>query len=73
MYSGVVLDAGQQFRHRYAEYARNLHQVCEADVLFAALDLADVRSMQSADVGELLLGPLLGHTTLMNPFAQKFQ
>ena len=55
MYSGVVLDAGEQFRHRDAQHARDLDQVCEADVLFAALDLADVRPMESADVGELLL------------------
>jgi Na+/H+-dicarboxylate symporter len=45
----------------------------EANVFFTAFNLADVGSMQSADMGELLLGPLPGQTTLMNPFAQKFQ
>jgi hypothetical protein len=48
-------------------------KIREADVLFAALNLADVGSMQSADMGELFLGPLPGQTTLMDPFAQKFQ
>jgi hypothetical protein len=42
----------------------------EANVFFTAFNLADVGSMQSADMGELLPGPLPGQTTLMNPFAQ---
>ena len=51
----VVLQALQERSHCYTEHFRNLQQIPKADVLFASLDLADIGSMQAADMRKLLL------------------
>lgn len=46
---------GQQLGRSYIQRSGDLHEVFEAQIFFAALDLADVGSVEIADIGELLL------------------
>src|ERR1039458_2217866 len=68
-----IFQAREQLREGHAEHGGDLRQVFEADVLFATLDLADVGSVEPADVGELLLRPFLGRPKLLDAPAQKYQ
>jgi hypothetical protein len=55
------------------EHAGLLRKIFKTDVFVAPLDLADVRPVEPADMGELLLGPDLGRAKIMDPLAQKYQ
>jgi len=61
----------QQLRSGDAQHGGDFHQVPEADVLLATFDLANIGSMQSANVSEFLLGPLPSHTKLVDAFTQE--
>lgn len=51
----LLLDAGKQVRHCHPEPGRNGHDGLQGKVVFAALDAAHVRAMQSAVIGETFL------------------
>jgi hypothetical protein len=66
----AALKPVEQCRHGRAQGVGNLRQIVEAYVFLAAFDLADVRSVEAADVGELLLRPLPGRPQVVDPLAQ---
>ena len=51
----LLLDAGEEFRHRHPESGRNRHDGFHREIVFAALDAAHVRPMQPAVIGETFL------------------
>jgi hypothetical protein len=55
------------------DHPGHLGEILKTDVFLASLDLAYVRPVEPADVSELLLGPLLGRSKVMDPLAQKYQ
>ena len=63
---GRVVRPGTPLGHRPAA-------ATEADVLLTALDLADVRPMEPADMGEFLLRPIPGRAKLVDLLAQQYQ
>ena|SRR5580704_10493457 len=69
--SAATFQGQQQLRSCDAQHPGDFHQVPEADVLFATLDLANIGSMQSTDVSEFFLGPLPSHTKLVDALAQE--
>jgi len=63
----------KQRRQVHPERTRDPRQVIEADVLLAAFNLSDVRSVKSTDVGKFLLRPLPACPKLAHPIAEMYQ
>jgi hypothetical protein len=68
-----VLDPCNQISQGYLERAGHLQQIPETHILLAALNLTNVRAMQTAHMCELLLGPTLGHPKIVEPFTETCQ
>ena len=67
---GASVHAGEEFRQRHPQNACDLGQVLEADVFLTALDLANVCSMEPAQVREFFLRPSPRTAKFPEPLAQ---